>query len=216
MNKVMKVKMMLILVGICLTIHMPKGYSQSTEIAQLLLNVAKWEALQENLKTLKKGYEVLTKGYKAVKDISEGNFNLHDAFLGNLWQVSPTVKNYKKVSEIIQTEIRIIKEYKSGFQQCLKSGQFSANELDYLERVFKRVTDESVENLDELLMIITARQMRMNDEDRLNAIDAISVDMESKLSFVRRFNASNQTLLFQRIKQHSDLELQKRLEGFPE
>lgn len=211
----MKRKLILLfLLGISVSVCMPlASRAQSTEVVQLLLNFAKWEALKDNLTTLKKGYEILTKGYKTVRDISEGNYNLHEAFLDKLWEVSPTVKNYKKVSEIIQTELKIVKEYKNGIRQCVSSRQFTGNEIDYLEQVFKKVTDETVKNLDQLLMIITARRMRMSDEERIKSIDAIALDMEDKLSFVRRFNSSNQVLLIQRVKARSEIDLQKKLEG---
>ena len=55
--------------------------AQSTEIQQLLLNVEKLAQLKKILSNMKKGYEIVSNGYNTIKDISKGNFNLHDAFL---------------------------------------------------------------------------------------------------------------------------------------
>ena len=66
------------------------------------------------LADLKKGYEIVYRGYTTIKDISEGNFRLHDAFLDGLLQVHPAVKSYKKVTEIVSLQLRIVSEYKSA------------------------------------------------------------------------------------------------------
>src|SRR5579863_2568221 len=73
--------------------------AQSFEIQQLVLDIEKLTQLKDILKDLKEGYQVLDKGYSAIRDIAQGNFNLHKAFLDALLTVSPTVKNYARVAE---------------------------------------------------------------------------------------------------------------------
>ena len=55
--------------------------AQSQEIAQLILNLEKLKQLEEILDNMYKGYKILTKGYNTIKNIAEGNFNLHQVFL---------------------------------------------------------------------------------------------------------------------------------------
>jgi hypothetical protein len=85
-------------------------YAQSTETQQLLLNVEKLAQLKKILSNMKKGYEIVSSGYNTIKDIFKGNFNLHDAFLNALLQVSPTVRKYKRVADIIPCQSEIVKE----------------------------------------------------------------------------------------------------------
>ena len=68
--------------------------AQSDEVQQLLLNIEKLAQFKKILKNMKNGYQIIFKGYTAVKDISQGNFNLHKTFLDGLMQVSPAVKKY--------------------------------------------------------------------------------------------------------------------------
>ncbi len=75
-----------------------------------MLNIEKLNQLRKILKELKAGYEILFKGYSTIKDLSEGNFKLHEAFLDGLLQVSPAVKNYARVKDIVQAQLAIIKE----------------------------------------------------------------------------------------------------------
>ncbi len=47
------------------------------EIEQLLLNVEKLAQFKQILKDMQDGYEILVQGYGVIKNLSEGNFNLH-------------------------------------------------------------------------------------------------------------------------------------------
>ncbi|MGY4383932.1 preprotein translocase subunit YajC [Pedobacter sp. UYP24] len=64
-----------------LTVAVLPSRAQSTEVQQLLLNVEKLSQLKNILSDMKKGYTIVTNGYNAVKNISQGNFSLHEVFL---------------------------------------------------------------------------------------------------------------------------------------
>ena len=188
--------------------------AQSTEIKQLLLNVEKLAQLKKILSNMKKGYEIVSNGYNAIKDISKGNFNLHDAFLDGLMQVSPTVRKYKKIGEIISFQTQLVKEYKSAFRRFEASNLFNANEIKYMGNVYTNLFNKSLQNLDELTMVITAGKLRMSDDERLNAIDRMYIDMRDKLVFLRTFNNENNVLAIQRSREMVDTRVSKKLNGF--
>jgi hypothetical protein len=188
--------------------------AQSTEIQQLLLNVEKLAQLKKILSNMKKGYEIVSNGYNAIKDISKGNFNLHEAFLDGLMQVSPTVRKYQKIGEIIIFQTQLVKEYKSAFRRFDASNLFNANEIKYMSNVYTNLFNKSLQNLDELTMVITAGKLRMSDDERLNAIDRIFNDMSDKLVFLRTFNKENNVLAIQRGRENVDTRVSKKLNGF--
>ena len=188
--------------------------AQSTEIQQLLLNVEKLAQLKKILSNMKQGYEIVSKGYSAIKDISKGNFNLHEAFLDGLMQVSPTVRKYQKIGEIIIFQTQLVKEYKSAFKRFEASNLFNANEIKYMGNVYTNLFNKSLQNLDELTMVITAGKLRMSDDERLNAIDRIYIDMGDKLVFLRTFNNENNVLAIQRGREMVDTKISKKLNGF--
>jgi hypothetical protein len=188
--------------------------AQSAEIQQLLLNVEKLAQLKKILSTMKQGYEIVSNGYSAIKDISKGNFNLHEAFLDGLMQVSPTVRKYKKIGEIIIFQTELVKEYKSAFRRFDASNLFNTNEIKYMGNVYTNLFNKSLQNLDELTMVITAGKLRMSDDERLNAIDRIYIDMSDKLVFLRTFNNENNVLAIQRGRENVDTRVSKKLNGF--
>ena len=199
-------KKMIIILGIIL-FSFPmanKALAQTDEIAQLLLNVEKLAQFEQILSDMKKGYEILSGGYNTIKDLSQGNFNLHKTFLDALMEVSPTVKNYKRVADIISYQVILVKEYKSAFNRFKQDNNFNEQELAYLGRVYKNLFKQSLDNLDDLVTIITANQLRMSDDERLEAIDRIFADMQDKLLFLRHFNNNTTVLALQRAKEKND------------
>jgi len=190
-----------------------KANAQADEIAQLLLNVEKLAQFKQILSDMKKGHQIVTTGYNTVKDLSKDNFSLHKNFLDGLMQVSPTVRNYKKVADIIDYQILLVKEYKNAFNRFKQDNNFTAQELDYLGRVYNNLFKQSLNNLDDLATIITANKLRMSDGERLKAIDDIFMDMQDKVQFLRYFNNNTTVLAVQRAKDKNDVNALRNIYG---
>src|SRR5437879_1265686 len=81
-----------------------KAQSIAQDLEQLSLDYRKLAGLKSILKQMYTGYAMLNKGYKAVKEVSQGNFSLHEAFLDGLLIVSPAVRKYPRVADIINDQ----------------------------------------------------------------------------------------------------------------
>ena len=188
-----------------------KAGAQTQEATQLILNYEKLKQLEEILDNMYKGYKILTKGYNRVKDIAEGNFNLHQVFLDGLFAVNPSVAKYQRIPDIIRYQSMLIKEYKRAFNRFKSDPNLTPDEIKYLERVYSYLVKQSLRNLEELTMIVTANKLRMSDDERIQSIDRIYFDIENKLSFLRYFNNSTQVLVVQRAKENSEVGAMKKL-----
>jgi predicted DNA-binding protein YlxM (UPF0122 family) len=190
--------------------------AQSAEVQQLLLNYEKLTQLKNILADMKKGYQIVSKGYNTIKDISEGNFNLHEAFINGLMSVSPAIRNYRRVPQIIDCQKRIVQEYKAAFTRYKSKGTFTVSEIDYLSTVYNNLFTQSLRNLDELATVLTSSRLSMSDDERLKAIDKLFEDTEDKLLFLRDFNSRTDILVVQRLKEKRDIEaIQKLYLGNP-
>jgi len=189
----------------------PVCFGQSTEAQQLLINVEKLTQLKNILEDMKKGYRIISNGYNAVKNVSQGNFSLHESFLDGLMLISPEVKKYARVAEIITNQKDIISEYKRALKAFKVTNLLNDRELDYLSRVYSGLLSQSMANLDELAMALTAGSLRMSDEERLSAIDRIFKDTADKLTFLRSFNAQTGALVVQRKSALADMKGTKAL-----
>jgi len=190
-----------------------KTNAQSFEIEQLILDWEKLAQLKNILSDLYKGYEILSNGYNAIKDISQGNFNLHKAFLDGLLLVSPAVKNYKHVADIIDYQARLVAEYKRAFSRFRQDKHFSPDEIIYLGQVYKNLFDESLHDIDNLMSVITESKLRMSDEERLRAIDGIYNESKDRLMFQRQFTSGTTALAVQRAVEDNDAMTVQKLYG---
>lgn len=179
--------------------------AQTNEAIQLALNIKKLDQLRKILKNMYDSYKIITEGYNRVQGIVNGNYKIHQVFLDGLYQVNPSIRNYKRVGDIITYQTRIIKEYKRAYNRFKESKVFGAQEIVYLGGVYGNLMDQSLKNLDELSMILMSGMLRMSDDERLAAIDRIHREMLDKLSFLRSFNNKTSILALQRHRQQQDV-----------
>lgn len=201
-----KMSFVIVMVFLCI-----EAGAQSQEATQLILNYEKLKQLEEILDNMYKGYKILTKGYNRIKDIAEGNYSLHQVFLDGLFAVNPSVAKYKRIPDIIRYQSMLIDEYKRAFNRFKNDSNLTPDEVRYLERVYSYLVKQSLRNLEELTMIVTANKLRMSDDERIQSIDRIYFDIENKLSFLRYFNSSTQLLVAQRAKESGKVGAVKKL-----
>lgn len=187
--------------------------AQSDELQQLLLNIEKLTQFKAILSDMKQGYQIYQQGYGMVSTLSKGNFNLHNVYLTGLMAVSPVVRNNPRVSQIMKHENDLINEYKRYTSLFRQSGTFTGKELNYISNVFNQLVKQSNNNLDELVTVTTANQLRMSDDDRLRTIDRIFIISSDQLQFMRYFNRKTVLLSLQRSKDSRDTQSLKRLYG---
>jgi len=116
------------------------------------------------------------------------------------------VKNYKRVTDIIDYQALIVSEYKAAYNRFRNDKNFSPDEIVYLSQVYGNLFNESLSDIDHLINIITSGKLRMSDDQRLHAIDDICDEAKNKLMFLRSFNASTTMLAMQRAIERNDLQ----------
>lgn len=205
-----KVSLLFLLV---LSVSSLKVSAQAAEIEQLLLNVEKLAQLKQILSDMKKGYEIVSTGYNTIRNISQGNFDLHKTFLDGLMEVSPAVRTYKRVGDIIRYQMLLVKEYKNAYVRFKQSGNLSPGEVKYLGSVYAGLFKQSLKNVDDLITIITDGSLRMSDDERLKAIDEIYTAMQDKLMFLRHFNNNTTVLAVQRAREKKNVNTAQKLYG---
>lgn len=208
----MKKILFILLLGLGIVKSLPVA-AQAQELEELALDIQKLSALKSILNEMYDGYKILTTGYNAVKEISEGTFSLHKLFLDNLLSVSPAVKQYVRVVDIINAQARLVSEYKAALAHFRGIQLFNSADVTYLQSVYTNLFDRSLDDLDELLMVITDGKLRASDAERLSAIDHIYKNMEDKLEFLHAFNNNAGLLGTQRQKALEENQALLRLYG---
>lgn len=190
-----------------------RSVAQEQEIAQLVLNIEKLAQFRKILQNMYDGYQVLTNGYNTVRDVASGNYKLHQIFLDGLYAVSPEVRRYWKIAEIVQMQVQLLEERRKALRGFQNAAVFSSQNLELIAGTFNAIVRQSGDDLDELLMIITAGSTRMSDAERLAAIDRIHGSIKGKLVALRRFTVETQLLAVQREREKTELQHLRRLQG---
>lgn len=202
--------LLLFLLSLCAGLP-PHARAQADEIQQLLLNVEKLRQLKSILSDMKQGYAILHRGYGTVRDLTQGNFQLHQAFLDGLLEVSPTVRHYRRVAETAALQERLVRESRSAYQRFREAEAFTPEELAYLSAVYDNLLEESLRHLEELLLVLTAGELRMAEAERLEAIDRLYEATAGKLGFLRNFNYQTTRLALERSREKADLQAVQQL-----
>lgn len=163
-------------------------------------------ALQVYLGYAKKGYELVGSGLQAVRDISNGEFGLHHAFISSLKKVSPFVRNNAKVAEIMACQLGVMRAFNIRDKDMLPvSSQL------YVLEVKDHLLDECFKDLEELLLVVTSGKVEMSDAHRLERLHKIYVSMMDKYAFAEDFSAQVKLLVVGGLKEQESINYLKML-----
>lgn len=192
-----------------------RAQSTTDLVEQLVLDFQKLQDMKAILQDMYTSYKILDQGYTRIKNIAQGQFSLHKAFLDGLLAVSPVVRNYYRVGEIIQTEYDLVREYKASSGRAHGSGIFTDVELGYIDGIYSTLFNRSLRSIDELTMVLTDDALRMSDAQRLAAIDRVYGEISGQLRAVRQMNDETSVQILQRKKAINDIQTLKRLYDNP-
>lgn len=170
-------------------------------------------ALKVYIDAAQKGYSIARKGLRMVGDLKRGEFNLHSVYLNSLKKVNPKIKNYARVAEIIDLQRKIVRDYKRLFSDLNQGDLFHGNELDYIKRVFDRLTASCSNTLDELIEVTTDAKFEMKDDERIKRIDRLYETMKDNYNFFQNFKKEIKILHLSRARENQDVQLVNGLYG---
>jgi hypothetical protein len=147
-----------------------------------------------------KGYSIAQNGLKTIDYLKKGEWHLHTDFFNSLDLISPEIKNYAKVADIIALQAKILHSYKNTYQQIKQNELFNAGEVDYIEQVYNILIKSCAADLDDLTSVITPRDWKLKDDERFKRIDALYISMLDKYSFAQSFGNETKVLALQRMK----------------
>ncbi len=171
--------------------------AQSKQSKTMLEQIA---ALQGYIQTAEKGYKIVSDGVHTINGIKNGEFNLHSIFFTSLQKVNPAIKHRAMVAEIIALQIAIV-------QQCKRIAQPSS----YTNSVCNNLINESLKDIDALMLVITDGKVGMTDDERIACISKIHTAMNDKYMFSQSFVNRANTLGVQQQQALNDINVLKQL-----
>lgn len=148
-----------------------------------------------------------------IKDWVEKQRKLYDDYFQELRQVKTALTYYQRVKDIIQRQVQIVKEYKTGWALFRQDKNFTKEELDYMYSIYSGMMEESVKNVDQLFLVVNAFITQMSDAKRLEIINTVSTSMEQQYVDIKDFNNQNKMVSLQRAVDRGEIEYVRRLYG---
>ncbi len=141
---------------------------------------------------------------------------LYADYFDELWKVKNIITTYQKVREIIQNQVKLVSEYSRALALFKQDKNFTEKEITYMYEVYSGILDESVKNLEQIQLVISAFVTQMSDAKRMEIINTASENIEQNISDLRQFNQENIKVSLQRAKDKNDIDVVKKLYGLPD
>jgi hypothetical protein len=176
---------------------------------QRLQNKTIW--LQNAQKTLENKMSKLK--LTEISDWSKKQKELYAKYFDELQKVKNAISSYQAVRDIIKKQVQLVQEYSKAFNLSKQDKNFTADELNYMQKVYTGILDESIKNIDQIQLVINAFATQMTDAKRLDIIHAAGNNIEQNITDLRQFNQQNIIISLQRSKEKNDIDVVKKLYG---
>lgn len=176
---------------------------------QRLQNETIW--LQNAQKTIENELSKLK--LQEIGDWVEKQRTLYADYFDELQQVKSVIVYYHRVKDITALQLRIAREYRAAFDLFRQDDHFTPGEIQYMEEVYTGILRKSVDNLDQIRMVVNAFNVSMTDGERLRIINDAADAIQKNYDDLRQFNKENQVLSLQRAKDAQEVGVIKKMYG---
>lgn len=150
-----------------------------------------------------------------ISDWTKKQRDLYKNYYEELQKVKSIIIYYQRIKEITNKQTRLIQEYESAWNLFKQDSHFSADELDYMQKVYSGILEESMKNIDQIFLILESFTTQMSDLKRLEIINTAADQIDANYDDLRLFNKQNVLLSLQRAKTASDVNKIKQFYGIP-
>ncbi|EHQ24670.1 hypothetical protein Mucpa_0476 [Mucilaginibacter paludis DSM 18603] len=226
--KIMKKYMVILpLSAVTVFVSLPKGADAQIVIGQVLgetvgrviraidLQVQRMQNQTIWLQNAQKALENQLSKLKLteISDWSQKQKDLYNGYYNELWQVKSVIAYYERIKDITQKQAALVSQYNHAWNLLKQDKHFNAEELTYMQSVYSGILQESVKNLDEILVVINSFKTQMSDAKRLELIDKAADRVDTNCSDLKEFNNQNYVLSIQRAKDENEVTTLKRYYG---
>lgn len=140
-----------------------------------------------------------------IANWSEKQRDLYQKYFNELQTVKSAISGYQRIREISQKQARIISEYQKVWAVIQSDGHFSLQEKEYMARVYTGILSTTIENLDQMALLVKSFTLQMSEGERLELINDTANRVEQNYQDLISFNLSNGRLSLQRASNSHEI-----------
>lgn len=150
-----------------------------------------------------------------ISDWTQKQKDLYKGYYGELAKVKSIITYYQRIKEITKKQTQLVQEYERAWNLFRQDNHFKDSEIQYMERVYNGILEESVKNIDQIFLILDSFTTQMSDLKRLEIINKAADQIDSNYDDLTTFNQQNILLSLQRAKTEADVNHVKQFYGIP-
>lgn len=150
-----------------------------------------------------------------ISDWTKKQKDLYKGYYEELAKVKSIITYYQRIKDITKKQTRLVEEYERAWDLFKQDTHFKDNEIQYMERVYSGILEESVKNIDQIFLILDSFSTQMSDLKRLEIINKAADQIDANYDDLTLFNQQNVMLSLQRAKTEADVNKVKQFYGIP-
>jgi len=218
-------KKILWMLALCfgLTMAPVKSHAQIEIIKEIIIKVIKAidlriQKLQNKTIGLQNAQKALENAMSKLKlgqitDWVSRQKELYQKYYDDLRKVKDAVAYYQRIKTITEKQIQLIEAYKRAFGLFKSDNHFTVEEIAYMEKVYSGIIDASVNNLDQVYLVVESFATTMTDEARLAIINKAADALDKNYRDLTQFNTQNKLLSLHRSKDSQEVDVVRALYG---
>lgn len=150
-----------------------------------------------------------------ISDWTQKQKDLYKGYYEELAKVKSIITYYQRIKEITKKQTQLVQEYERAWNLFKQDTHFKDSEIQYMERVYTGILEESVKNIDQIFLILDSFATQMSDLKRLEIINKAADQIDGNYDDLTMFNQQNILLSLQRAKTEADVKQVKQFYGIP-
>ncbi|MBW1656170.1 conjugal transfer protein TraI [Flavobacterium quisquiliarum] len=150
-----------------------------------------------------------------ISDWTQKQKDLYKGYYEELAKVKSIITYYQRIKEITKKQTQLVQEYERAWNLFKQDTHFKDSEIQYMERVYTGILEESVKNIDQIFLILDSFATQMSDLKRLEIINKAADQIDANYNDLTMFNQQNILLSLQRAKTEADVNQVKQFYGIP-
>lgn len=143
----------------------------------------------------------------------EKHRQLYEEYFEELWKVKAALTQYHRVKNILETQLAMVNEYRQAWSLFRQDKNFTEEERAYMFRVYTGLLEQTLQQTEQLQLVVRAFATQMSDARRLEIIHHCADRVQALFMDLKQFNQQNKTISLQRAAEKGELEYVKKLYG---
>jgi|SRR5690606_10713195 len=148
---------------------------------------------------------------KEIAEWTDKHKKLYEEYYEELRKVKRAIETYERIRQVMNRQVDLVEAYQRAWRTLKDDKHFTPEESKYMQKVYTGILQESIKNLDQMLVVVKSFNTQMTDGKRLEIISSAADAVEKNYHDLMQFNSQNIQLSISRAKDEHEVSTLKKL-----